>query len=134
MFGEFQQSTVRIQVAADAPTLRRCLTEFVLIRKWAWAQSFPGSLPEQMHEGLEFDSYFGPVRLGHRVAELSDTTLELVLWGGVDGRSRWYWGDGWVQSTVEGVSLIPLGLGQTGLLKSLADFAAGLEVRPQAAA
>ncbi len=131
MFGTFQQSTVRIQVAADAATIRRCLIEFPLVRQWAWAQNFPNTLPRAMTGGLEFNSYFGPVPLSHRVAELDDDALELVLWGGVDGRIRWQWGDGWIQSTVEGVSLLPLGLGQTAMLDSLSRFAVALTAKPQ---
>jgi hypothetical protein len=127
MFGTFQQSTVRVQVVAGAEAIGRCLTEFALLRRWAWMQNFPADLPERMHPGLEFDSHFGPVLFGHRVARLAEDDLELVLWGGVDGRNRWHWGDGWVQSTIEGVSALPLGLGQTALLDSLARFAAEVD-------
>lgn len=127
MFGTFQQSTIRVQVVAEASTIRRCLTEFALLRRWAWMQNFPHQLSGQMREGLQFDSFFGPVQFGHRVATLDDDTLDLVLWGGVDGNNRWHWGDGWVQSTIAGVSPLPLGLGQTALLDSLSRFAAELD-------
>ncbi|UFP93027.1 hypothetical protein [Gloeobacter morelensis] len=127
MFGTFQQSTVRVQVAANGAILKRCLTEFALLRRWAWTQRYPDSLPTVIDAGLEFDSYAGPVKLSHKVGALTDNRLEMVLWDGVDGYSRWLWGDGWVQSTIEGVSLLPLALGQTILLDSLARFATALE-------
>ncbi|MEG5215625.1 hypothetical protein QUB48_07680 [Microcoleus sp. ARI1-A5] len=38
---------------------------------------------------------------------------------------QWYWGDGWVQSRLEGVSLLPLNLGQTASLLRLREFLAG---------
>ncbi|AGY57932.1 hypothetical protein [Gloeobacter kilaueensis] len=134
MFGSFQQSTVRVQVAAGAATIRRCLTQFDLVRRWAWTQSFPASLPEAMEAGLEFYSYFGPVPLGHRIARLNDNSLEMVLWQGVDGHIRWRWGDGWIQCTVAGVSLLPLALGQTAMLDSLTRFAASQETATAKAA
>jgi hypothetical protein len=127
MLGTFQQSTVRVQVAASGALLRRCLTEFALVRQWAWLQNFPTDLPATMSRGLVFDSFFGPVRLGHRIEQLDDDELHMVLWGGVDGHMRWQWGDGWLQSTVEGVSLIPLALGQTTLLDALTRFAEQLD-------
>ena len=49
----------------------------------------------------------------------------------VDGHIRWQWADGWIQSTVEGVSLLPLGLGQTAMLDSLSRFAVTLAAKPQ---
>jgi hypothetical protein len=127
MFGTFQQSTVRVQVAATASTLKRCLTDVSLMRQWAVLQSYPSTLPKELTDGLEFTSTFGLIPLGHRVSELTPDSLKLVLWGGVDGYTHWHWGDGWVQLTVAGVSLIPLALGQTVLLESLVRFATNLD-------
>jgi hypothetical protein len=40
----------------------------------------------------------------------------------IDGYHEWYWGDGWVQSRLEGISLLPLNLGQTLSLLRLREF------------
>jgi hypothetical protein len=41
---------------------------------------------------------------------------------GIDGYHEWYWGDGWLQSRLEGISLLPLNLGQTLSLLKLRLF------------
>jgi hypothetical protein len=48
----------------------------------------------------------------------------LLLHQGIDGFHEWHWGDGWVQSCLEGVSLLPLNLGQTLTLVRLKQFLA----------
>lgn len=52
----------------------------------------------------------------------SDNCLRLLLSEGIDGYHEWYWGDGWVQSRLEGISLLPLSLGQTFSLLRLRQF------------
>ena len=51
--------------------------------------------------------------------------LRLLLSLGIDGFHEWYWGDGWVQSRLEGVSLLALNLEQTASLLRLREFLAG---------
>jgi len=46
----------------------------------------------------------------------------LALSQGIDGYHEWYWGDGWLQSRLEGISLLPLNLGQTLSLLKLRLF------------
>jgi len=43
-----------------------------------------------------------------------DTQLSTSLLSqGIDGFHEWYWGEGWVQSRLEGVSILPLNLGRS---------------------
>ncbi|MEG4629803.1 hypothetical protein QUB56_09295 [Microcoleus sp. AR_TQ3_B6] len=51
--------------------------------------------------------------------------LRLLLSQGIDGFHEWYGGDGWLQSRLEGVSLLALSLGQTASLLRLREFLAG---------
>jgi len=51
-----------------------------------------------------------------------DTQLSTSLLSqGIDGFHEWYWGEGWVQSRLEGVSILP-NLGQTLNLLRLRQF------------
>jgi hypothetical protein len=62
--------------------------------------------------------------IAHRdIAE--QNCLRLLLSQEIDGFHEWYWGDGWVQSWLEGVSLLALSLGQTASLLRLREFLAG---------
>jgi len=51
--------------------------------------------------------------------------LRLLLSQEIDGFPQWYWGDGWLQSRLEGVSLLTLSLGPTASLLRLREFVAG---------
>jgi hypothetical protein len=57
--------------------------------------------------------------------------LRLLLSLGIDGFHEWYWGDGWVQSLLEGVSLLALNLEQTASLLRLRGFLAGKQKRSE---
>ncbi len=63
----------------------------------------------------------GPGAVGHHADIADPNCLLLLLSQGIDGFHEWYWGDGWVQSRLEGVSL-PLNLGQTASLLRLREF------------
>ncbi|MGB5971491.1 MAG: hypothetical protein WBG70_24515, partial [Spirulinaceae cyanobacterium] len=52
----------------------------------------------------------------------SPNCLRLLLSKGIDGYHEWYWGEGWVQSRLEGISYLPLNLGQTLSLVKLRQF------------
>jgi len=78
-------------------------------------------MPEQLHQGLTFTSWTGPVAIHHQVEVATPNCLRLVLSQGIDGFHR-YWGEGWVQSRLEGVSILPLNLGQTLNLLRLRQF------------
>jgi hypothetical protein len=58
----------------------------------------------------------------HQVAIANDNCLRLLLSQGIDGYHEWSWGEGWVQSRLEGISLLPLNLGQTLNLLNLRQF------------
>jgi hypothetical protein len=71
---------------------------------------------------LTFTTWTGPVAIQHQVEVQDSNCLRLLLSQGIDGYHEWYWGEGWVQSRLEGVSLLPLNLGQTLNLLRLRQF------------
>ncbi|NJL97452.1 MAG: hypothetical protein HC924_00765 [Synechococcaceae cyanobacterium SM2_3_2] len=123
MLGSFQQSTLRLEMDASAATLERCLKETALLRQWLWPQQLQEGIPEQLQTGIEFESWIGPVRIGHRVEQCFANQLQVSLWGGVDGMSEWVWGNGWAQLRVEAISLMPLSPGVLLSLGQLQAFA-----------
>ncbi|HEY9744309.1 MAG TPA: hypothetical protein V6C90_27775 [Coleofasciculaceae cyanobacterium] len=122
MLGTFQQSHLRIEVAAPHTAIRDSLLHSQNLRRWLWPQSFSLGLPEQLHQGLTFTTWTGPVAIQHKVEVAQSNCLRLLLSQGIDGYHEWYWGEGWVQSRLEGVSLLPLNLGQTLSLLQLRQF------------
>ena len=60
----------------------------------------------------------------HHVDRLDDTGFRMLMSKGIDGYHEWHWGDGWVQSSIAGVTLLPLNLGQTLSLLRLRQFLA----------
>lgn len=122
MLGTFQQSHLRIEVEAPYTIIRDSLLHFEQLRQWMWLQRFSVGLPEQLEEGLTFNTWTGPVAIQHQVQLAQPHCLRLLLSQGIDGYHEWYWGDGWVQSRLEGVSLLPLNLGQTLSLLRLRQF------------
>jgi hypothetical protein len=95
------------------------------LQQWLWPQQLSSGLPEEFSQGLTFTSWLGPVAVQHHVDIAEQNCLRLLLSQGIDGFHEWYWGDGWVQSRLEGVSLLPLNLGQTASLLRLREFVAG---------
>ncbi|HEY9847807.1 MAG TPA: hypothetical protein V6D03_16615, partial [Candidatus Caenarcaniphilales bacterium] len=79
-------------------------------------------LPEQYYPGLVFTSWLGPIAIQHKVEVAEPNCLHLLFSQGIDGFHEWYWGENWVQSRIEGVSLLPLTLGQTWSLLRLRQF------------
>lgn len=122
MLGTFQQSQIRIEVEASITAIRDSLLRPVHLQKWLWSQRFPAGMPEQLHQGLTFTNWTGPVAIHHQVDVATPICLRLVLSQGIDGFHEWQWGEGWVQSRLEGVSILPLNLGQTFSLLSLRQF------------
>jgi len=80
------------------------------------------NLPDNLEEGLTFTSWLGLIPIQHQVLLANDQCLRLLLSQGIDGYHEWYWGDGWLQSRLEGISLLPLNLGQTLSLLKLRLF------------
>jgi hypothetical protein len=122
MFGKFQQSQLRIEVEASAAAIRDSLVRPENLKKWLPAGNFVNSMPEELNPGLEFTRSLGVISIQHRVDVVNSDSLRLLLSQGIDGFHEWYWGDGWVQSRLEGVTALPLALGQTLSLLSLRQF------------
>ena len=122
MLGTFQQSHLRIEVEAPHTVIRDSLLNSEQLRQWLWLQRYSEGLPEQLHQGLAFTTWTGPVAIQHQVEVAQANCLRLLLSQGIDGYHEWYWGEGWVQSRLEGVSLLPLNLCQTLSLLRLRQF------------
>ena len=122
MLGTFQQSHLRVEVEASATAIQQSLLYPSRLKQWWWPQQIALALPEQLTEGLTFTSTLGPVTIEHHVDVVGDNHLRLLLSQGIDGFHEWYWGQGWVQSRLEGLSLLPLNLGQTLSLMRLRQF------------
>ncbi|MGB3615520.1 MAG: hypothetical protein WBA10_17130 [Elainellaceae cyanobacterium] len=119
MFGEFQQSRLRIELDAPEAAIRDHLIRSEKLQQWLWPQQFVSTLPAQLEVGTTFNTQLGPISIDHCVAQLDDQHLRLILSHSIDGFHDWYWGDGWVQSCLEGVSLLPIGLGHSLSLMQL---------------
>lgn len=122
MFGNYQHSELRIEVDATKSGLRESLTETAQLRQWLWPQRLSSGMPGQLQTGISFSSWSGPVEVQHRVSQLSPSGIQFVLSKGIDGFHEWSWGEGWVQSRLEGITLLPLNLGQTLSLVRLQFF------------
>ena len=124
MFGIYQQSTLRIEIDATVAQLRRSLVQPEHLRQWLWPQQFSESFKAPLRVGQTFSSYVGPIRIDHTIEACSESTIRFLLHRGVDGFHEWHWGDGWVQSRLEGVSTLPLNIAQTTSLLRLQLFLA----------
>lgn len=136
MFGTYQRSNLRIEVAASAEKISESLTEPERLKKWLWPQqislatdnaavnnwSASSASVSKLSVGQTFESTLGLAKIGHQVEKLSPQGIRVLLSGGVDGFHEWQWGDGWVQSRLEGVSLLPLNLGQSVSLFRLKQY------------
>ncbi|MCG5059646.1 MAG: hypothetical protein KA714_17095 [Limnoraphis sp. WC205] len=122
MLGTFQQSNLRIEVEASEAAIRDSLLRPSQFQQWLWPQQFSPGLPEQFQTGMTFTSSIGPVTIQHYVDVAESNCLRLLLSRGIDGFHEWYWGEGWLQSRLEGISVIPLNLGQTINLMRLKEF------------
>lgn len=116
MFGNYQQSNLRIELDASATQINESLTVPGNLKQWLWPQQL--SIGTQtLSEGEVFSSTLSPglgiVTVNHQVETLSPSGIRFLLSGSIDGFHEWQWGDGWVQSRIEGISLLPLSLGQT---------------------
>ncbi len=113
MFGNFQESHLRIEVNAKADTIADSLLNTAQLRQWLIPQILLPGGPDKLESGLKFTTWTGPIPVEHRVSEISDRHICLLLSQGIDGYHEWSWGDGWLQSRLEGISLLPLNLGHT---------------------
>ncbi|MGF1567545.1 MAG: hypothetical protein ACFCVD_05680 [Nodosilinea sp.] len=122
MLGTFQQSRLRIEVEATPGQIQASLTQPGKFRQWLWPQRLAEGLPDQLQTGLVFSSYIGPLELRHEVTQATENSLHMRLSGGIDGFHEWYWGESWVQSRLEGISPLPLNLGQSLVMFRLRQF------------
>jgi hypothetical protein len=127
MFGTFQQSQLRIELSATAPQLTQALTDTIHLRRWLLPQIIVGELPRELSPGLMFTSWTGFLPVEHRVEALDANSLRLLLSRSIDGIHEWQWGEGWVQSCLEGVSLLPLQAGNTASLLRLKTYLSLME-------
>jgi hypothetical protein len=119
MLGNFQRSELRIEVPATASKIRDKLLSPPALTKWLFPQrmSFPSQ--DLLSVGTKYRSTFGPIVVEYIVDRVDPQCLRLLLSNSIDGYHEWYWGESWVQSRVEGISLIPLNLHQTTTLLRL---------------
>lgn len=122
MLGTFQKSHIRLEIEASQGNIGDCLLRPLKLSQWLFPGILSPGLPERLHSGINFTSYLGFVTVNHQVKVANDQCLRLLLSSGIDGYHEWYWGDGWVQSRLEGVSLLPLNLGQTYSLLRLRQY------------
>ena len=121
MLGNFQQSNLRIELNASAQNIRDSLIESDRLKQWMWPQNFT-SLSGKLTPGDTFISSLGLLEIDHKVELEEDNSLRLILSKGIDGYHEWHWGDGWLQSRLEGISALPLNLGQTFSLFRLRQY------------
>ncbi|AFZ58041.1 hypothetical protein H6G54_16055 [Anabaena cylindrica FACHB-243] len=122
MLGTFQQSQLRIEIEASATAIHDSLLRPAQLEKWLLGQSFSPGMPEELKTGFQFTTSTGPVQIHHQVDVVKSNCLRLLLSNGIDGFHEWYWGEGWVQSRLEGISILPVKLAQTLSLLSLRQF------------
>jgi hypothetical protein len=122
MFGTFQQTTLRVEVSASAEVIRDSLLQPRQFKQWLWPQTFSQGLPDVLDQQATFTSYIGPIKVQHRVETLTPNSIRFLLWEGIDGFHEWCWGDEWVQSRIEGISVLPINLGQSLTLLRLQRF------------
>ena len=116
MFGNFQRSELRIEVAAAGSTIRDRLLSPSALPQWLFPQQMSFTSQDLLAVDTKFKTSFGPVAVNCQVDRVGAQSLRLLLSQGVDGYHEWYWGEGWVQSRLEGISLLPLNLYQTATL------------------
>ena len=121
MLGNFQQSNLRIELDASQESIRDSLIESDRLKKWMWPQNFT-SLSGKLSPGDTFISSLGLLEIEHKVESVDDNSLRLILSKGIDGYHEWHWGEGWLQSRLEGISALPLNLGQTFSLFRLRQY------------
>ena len=118
MLGAFQSSCLRVEISGTAQTIQSSLIRPEELRQWLWPQRFQTGMPERLQVGDRFQSWFGPIPIEHDIQRADPRCLRSILSGGIDGYHEWYWGDGWVQSCLEGISAFPIKLANTtGLLR-----------------
>jgi hypothetical protein len=119
MLGNFQRSELRIEVPATASTIRDRLLSPTALKKWLFPQQMSFPSQDLLTVGTKYKASLGPLTVSYHVDRVNDSSVRLLLSGAIDGYHEWCWGEGWVQSRIEGISLLPLNLHQTTTLLRL---------------
>ncbi|WP_069790684.1 hypothetical protein A5482_005115 [Cyanobacterium sp. IPPAS B-1200] len=122
MLGKFQSSQLRIEVEAEENILRESILEVDNVSKWFFPFQLDKKLSSKLTTGAKFKAYIGLVEVNHEVQCIENNCIRFLLSGGIDGYQEWCWGDGWVQSSLEGISLLPLKLGHSFNLLKFREF------------
>lgn len=131
MFGAYQRSELRIEVDASSQAIARSLTQSNSLKQWLWPQQIVFASPREqayLKPGQVFKTELGVASITHSVELVEASGLRLLLSGSVDGFHEWQWGEGWVQSRLEGVSLLPLNLGNSASLFRLRRYLESADV------
>ncbi len=123
MLGKFQKSELRIEVKVKETVFRDCLLDINKLKQWFFPLKFQQNSSEKLSQGDTFSFYLGLIEIKNKVDFIDSNCVRLILSGGIDGYQEWCWGEGWIQSRIEGISLLPLNLGQTLNLLRLKSFA-----------
>ena len=113
MLGKFQTSELRIEVKASSSIIQESLMNLEQLQKWFFPLKFTEHNSSVLEEGDCFSCDLGLVKVKNQVQIINSNCFRLILSEGIDGYQEWCWGDGWVQSRLEGISLFPLNLAQT---------------------
>jgi hypothetical protein len=122
MLGIFQQSQLRIEVPATSDAINRSLLQPIHLSKWLLVQGDISTMSAEICLGDRFTTWIGLIQVDHQVDVVQPNCLRLLLSGGIHGFHEWYWGEGWVQSRLEGITILPVNLGQTLSLLRLRQF------------
>lgn len=123
MWGNFQSSQLRIEVKAKADKLRTSLVNPQQLSKWFFPLQIKlNRISDTLKQGDRFVVSLGLLEIDNQVDMVNDYCLRLILSKGIDGYQEWSWGDGWIQSRLEGISLLPINLAQTFNLLRLREF------------
>ncbi|MBE9221240.1 hypothetical protein IQ215_00880 [Cyanobacterium stanieri LEGE 03274] len=128
MLGKFQSSQLRIEIEAGENILRQSILEVDSLKRWFFPLGLDKQLSSSLTKGARFKAYVGLAEINHEVKCIENNCICFILSGAIDGYQEWCWGDGWVQSSLEGVSLLPLKLGHSFNLFKFREFV-GYKVR-----
>ncbi|MFZ4665547.1 MAG: hypothetical protein ACOYME_03900, partial [Prochlorotrichaceae cyanobacterium] len=122
MLGFYQHSHVRLSVNASRQQIRDSLTCSDQIQAWMMPQVWEPDFPPALTSGMIYKSQWGFITIAHEVTDLNDRCLKLLLSEGIEGFHYWHWDDRWLDSRLEGVSLLPIALIHTYALFRLRSF------------
>jgi hypothetical protein len=119
MLGNFQQSYLRIELAATASAIRQQLTSTARLRQLCAPGKLSPSSDASLKSGDRFTLTLGWLEIVQEVDWSDERGIRLLLHSAIDGYQEWSWGDGWVQSRLTGISALPLHSLQTWSLLKL---------------